>query len=197
MSITNELNQIKNAVYGKEVRTAIHDAIRECYNDASINHDNANMEVKMARGTHNTLNERLDSNEQKLNEINNQLSHLIIYPSGEDDTTLIQSAIDTGRNVLAIPNATFTVTEPLRVRNSNQTIDFNSSLIVFNKNQTQPHTTGDARTNDVGIFDIKSYKEEFVKNVLTADLNIGEITLEDVNGLTAGEFVRLYFNCGE
>ena len=61
MSITNKLNQIKNAIYGKEVRGAIHDAIKECYDDASVNHDNANMEVKMARGTHNTLNDRLDN----------------------------------------------------------------------------------------------------------------------------------------
>ena len=61
MSITNKLNQIKNAIYGKEVRGAIHDAIKQVYDDASVNHDNANMEVKMARGTHNTLNDRLDN----------------------------------------------------------------------------------------------------------------------------------------
>ena len=69
MSITNKLNQIKNAIYGKEVRGAIHDAIKECYDDASVNHDNANMEVKMARGTHATLNDRLDESEQKIEEI--------------------------------------------------------------------------------------------------------------------------------
>ena len=67
MSITNELNQIKNAIYGKEVRNAIHNAIKECYDDATTNHDNANMEVKMARGAHNTLSERLDKTEQKFN----------------------------------------------------------------------------------------------------------------------------------
>lgn len=61
MSITNKLNQIKNAIYGKEVRGAIHDAIKQVYDDASVNHDNANMEVKMARGAHNTLNDRLDN----------------------------------------------------------------------------------------------------------------------------------------
>ena len=76
MSITNKLNQIKNAIYGKEVRGAIHDAIKECYDDASVNHDNANMEVKMARGTHNTLNDRLDKSEQKIDETNECLSEL-------------------------------------------------------------------------------------------------------------------------
>ena len=74
MSITNKLNQIKNAIYGKEVRGAIHDAIKECYDDASVNHDNANMEVKMARGTHNTLNDRLNKSDEIQAQTNAQLS---------------------------------------------------------------------------------------------------------------------------
>ncbi len=64
MSISNHLNKIKNAVFGKDVRGAIHDAIKQCYDDASINHDNANMEVKLARGTHTTLNDRLDKSDE-------------------------------------------------------------------------------------------------------------------------------------
>ena len=74
MSITNKLNQIKNAIYGKEVRGAIHDAIKQVYDDASVNHDNANMEVKMARGTHNTLNDRLDNVDEIQVQTNAQLS---------------------------------------------------------------------------------------------------------------------------
>ena len=76
MSITNKLNQIKNAIYGKEVRGAIHDAIKQVYDDASVNHDNANMEVKMARGTHNTLNDRLDNVDEIQAQTNAQLSEL-------------------------------------------------------------------------------------------------------------------------
>ena len=76
MSITNKLNQIKNAIYGKEVRGAIHDAIKQVYDDASVNHDNANMEVKMARGTHNTLNDRLDNVDEIQAQTNAQLSHI-------------------------------------------------------------------------------------------------------------------------
>ena len=75
-NITNYLNKIKTAVYGKDVRGAIHEAIKQVYDDASVNHDNANMEVKMARGTHNTLNDRLDKSEQKLDETNAQLSQI-------------------------------------------------------------------------------------------------------------------------
>lgn len=77
MSITNKLNQIKNAIYGKEVRGAIHDAIKQVYDDASVNHDNANMEVKMARGTHNTLNDRLDNVDEIQAQTNAQLLETI------------------------------------------------------------------------------------------------------------------------
>lgn len=73
MNITNELNQIKNAIYGKDVRSAIHDAIKQTYDDASVEHDNANMEVKLARGKHNTLNDRLDSVDEKIDGANKQL----------------------------------------------------------------------------------------------------------------------------
>ena len=76
MSITNYLNKIKTAVYGRDVRGAIHDAIKECYDDASVNHDNANMEVKMARGTHNTLNDRLDESDEIQAQTNAQLSEV-------------------------------------------------------------------------------------------------------------------------
>lgn len=76
VSITNKLNQIKNAIYGKEVRGAIHDAIKQVYDDASVNHDNANMEVKMARGTHNTLNDRLDNVDEIQAQTNAQLSEI-------------------------------------------------------------------------------------------------------------------------
>ena len=68
-SIQNELNNIKNAVYGKDVRDSIHDAIKICYDDASIVNNNANMEVKMARGVHKTLGDRL-------NEVDSQLEHI-------------------------------------------------------------------------------------------------------------------------
>ena len=102
MSITNKLNQIKNAIYGKEVRGAIHDAIKECYDDASVNHDNANMEVKMARGTHNTLNDRLDQSEQKLDETNaklsqdknnlqSQINNLVLHSGGDSNLEVVQA----------------------------------------------------------------------------------------------------------
>ena len=74
-NITNFLTKIKTAVHGKDVRGAIHDAIKQVYDDASVDHDNANMEVKLARGTHNTLNDRLDNVDEIQAQTNAQLSH--------------------------------------------------------------------------------------------------------------------------
>lgn len=86
MSIQNELDKIKNAVYGVEVRGAIHDGIKKAYDDASKN-GNANMEVEMARGTYPTLNERLDgSDENQLStnqQIESKLANKITRNNGE------------------------------------------------------------------------------------------------------------------
>ena len=75
MSIQNYLNQIKTAVFGKDVRQSIHDAIKQCYDDASVDHDNANMEVKLARGTHETLNDRITENEKNQENLSSQLDN--------------------------------------------------------------------------------------------------------------------------
>ena len=66
-NITTYLNNIKNAMFGKDVRDSIHDAIKQCYDDASTN-GNANMEVTLARGEYNNLNERLDNHSSQIKE---------------------------------------------------------------------------------------------------------------------------------
>lgn len=65
-NIRELLNNVKYAILGKEVRQSIHDAIEECYRTASVDHDNANMEVAIARGNHETLNDRLNISEEKI-----------------------------------------------------------------------------------------------------------------------------------
>ena len=84
MSIQNYLEKIKTSIFGKDVRQSIHDAIKQCYDDASVVHDNANMEVKMARGTYDTLNDRITENEKKQEKISSQL-----------DTKVEESALKT------------------------------------------------------------------------------------------------------
>lgn len=58
MGIENHLKTIKEGVFGRDVRKAIHDSIEQAYIDASLN-GNANMEVSHARGAFDTLSDRL------------------------------------------------------------------------------------------------------------------------------------------
>lgn len=133
MSITNELNQIKNAIYGKEVRGAIHDAIKRVYDDASVNHDNANMEVKMARGTHNTLNDRLDKSEQKLNETNAQLSKIAILFNNGDDIQDKLNQLESNVSV-KFSSGVYEVDEPYEIINkSNITFDLTDAIFIQKK----------------------------------------------------------------
>ena len=74
-NIQEHLNTIKNSIYGKEVRGAIHDSIKQCYDDASVEHDNANMEVKLARGVYNTLNDRLEESDKIQKEFSSSLDN--------------------------------------------------------------------------------------------------------------------------
>ena len=71
-NIKTYLNNIKTAVFGSEVRDSIHDAIQQCYDDASAK-DNANMEVKMARGEYENLGKRLDSHSSQIKDKANKV----------------------------------------------------------------------------------------------------------------------------
>ena len=61
-NITELIKNIRNAIYGKDVRESIAGAIEQCYEDASKS-GNANMEVTDARGNYNTLKKRLDNSD--------------------------------------------------------------------------------------------------------------------------------------
>ena len=58
MEITEALETIINARYGRDVRQAIHDGIKQAYDDA-ISNGHASMEVSQARGSYTSLAERL------------------------------------------------------------------------------------------------------------------------------------------
>nr|DAG21866.1 MAG TPA: cell wall surface anchor family protein [Bacteriophage sp.] len=106
MSVQKFLDKIKNGRYGADITDAIIGGIKKCYDDASVNHDNANMEVKMARGTHNTLNDRLDKSEQKLDETNAQLSKTPKYVCVDDYISKLPSDLETiERTTRGIENA--------------------------------------------------------------------------------------------
>lgn len=61
-NITELIKNIRNAIYGKDVRENIAGAIEQCYEDASKS-GNANMEVADARGNYSTLKKRLDNSD--------------------------------------------------------------------------------------------------------------------------------------
>ena len=73
MSIQEHLNKIRNAIYGREVRESIAKGIETAYDDASEK-DNANMEVKIARGTHPNLRSRLEEVDNKQQQTTTQLA---------------------------------------------------------------------------------------------------------------------------
>ncbi|WPC08756.1 hypothetical protein [Globicatella sp. PHS-GS-PNBC-21-1553] len=73
MGIDEILLQIITARYGREVRQAIHDGIKQAYDDA-IKNGNANMEVSQARGSYPSLNSRLDEVDNKQSQITAQLA---------------------------------------------------------------------------------------------------------------------------
>lgn len=107
-NIQNYLNQIKTAVFGKDVRESIHNAIKQCYDDAAVNHDNANMEVKLARGSYNTLNDRLDENEKVQENFSSQLDNntnkLDNFTFDNVDVPLIGQGVPTDVSILMKKN---------------------------------------------------------------------------------------------
>ena len=65
MGIDDHLKVIKEGVFGRDVRQAIHDGIQQAYDDATAN-GNANMEVAKARGEFDNLSDHLANINAKL-----------------------------------------------------------------------------------------------------------------------------------
>ena len=98
-NIQTYLNNIKTAVFGSEVRDSIHDAIQQCYDDASAK-DNANMEVKMARGEYENLGKRLDSHSSQIKDKASN-SDLAVERARIDSIVKLPSGSTTGDAELA------------------------------------------------------------------------------------------------
>ena len=192
MSITNKLNQIKNAIYGKEVRGAIHDAIKECYDDASVNHDNANMEVKMARGTHNTLNDRLDNVDEIQAQTNAQL-----LQSKQELSNKIQEVASTGTTTEVLQNTTESY---IQQKINDGTI---ANLTIEDNSITPNKVTNDflkiiKKPNVKVRGQITKLQKSGTKYVIsTSDITLhfdngGKLSFAGVSDYTIGETVTLY-----
>ena len=97
MEITEALETIINARYGRDVRQAIHDGIKQAYDDA-IKNGNANMEVSQARGSYPSLSDRLNSSDHSVLEailksesVSSQISNII---STAGDGTIPTELVD-------------------------------------------------------------------------------------------------------
>lgn len=101
-NISNELNQIKNAIYGKDVRDAIHDGIKKTYDDAAQS-GNANMEVSLARGNYQTLNDRLVNVDGILNQKRDKSVDIGLNDADPEMLAAIEGGEDTSFSLESIP----------------------------------------------------------------------------------------------
>ncbi len=136
-NIKNHLNNIKNALFGQEVRGSIHDGIdainkevesttgrqvdlEKTFDQLVINAGNSNAEIVDARvKSDGTSYSKLGD---RLNEVDSQLEHIennIYYVTpemfeGVDDTERIQKALKSGKNVL-LTKASYRINKSLNV----------------------------------------------------------------------------------
>lgn len=117
-NITELINNIKNAVFGKDVRKSICDAIEQCYDDAIAN-GHTDMEVAKARQSYNDLNGRLEATENKIDINSSRISNLAHLEEGSTtgDAELID--IRTGIDGKVYENAGNAVRNQIKNLNEN------------------------------------------------------------------------------
>lgn len=92
-NIVNYLKQIITSEKGKDVRQSMHDAIKQVYDDAATS-GNANMEVTFARGTENTLNDRLTKMDQVAETTTAELAQIETQKAEKTDLEVERARID-------------------------------------------------------------------------------------------------------
>lgn len=185
-NITNYLNKIKTAVYGKDVRGAIHDAIKQVYDDASVNHDNANMEVKMARGTHNTLNDRLDNVDEIQAQTNAQLSQVNSEKANKSDLEIQSKRID---NIIALPDGSTTAdAELVDIRIGIDGVNYKSAGDAI---RSQLITLGNnLGSSNINLFDYQNAETGYY-DPTTGELNSSsDMRMTGLIYYTAGDIIR-------
>lgn len=104
--ILDHLKQIANSKYGKDVRSSIVDAIRQCYDDGKAGAIDllarAGLETKASKTELNTINSELD---EKITVQKGRIDNLIALPDGSTTGDAELADIRVGANGKTYPNA--------------------------------------------------------------------------------------------
>lgn len=142
-NINTYLNNIKNALFGKDVRTSIHDGIdainkevegttkeqqklSDTFKNLTINAGNSNAEIVAARGSKEWLPDRLDENEEKISVLKQNVDSIAIQI---DETNL--DDILKYNNILFKANCIINADVVIELK-ENAVIDFNNCTINGN-----------------------------------------------------------------
>ena len=141
-NIKDKLNNIKNALFGHEVRASIHDGIEAINNEVedttsrqyvlentfeelTINAGNSNAEIVAARveadgTTHKKLGDRLNKVDSQIKDIENKITYTSVKNFGAkgdgetDDTIAFQQAFDSS-SVIYIPEGRYKITSSINI----------------------------------------------------------------------------------
>lgn len=119
--ISNYLNQIRTAVYGREVREAIADGIEQCYNDTSNGVTLAETKLSELNGAVERLNSAVDNAEANMNE------------AVSDALESLDDAVESANGAVTTANAAAT-----RAQELNTALGDNANDLVLVQNE-QPN----------------------------------------------------------
>lgn len=172
-NINEELNEIKNATYGKDVRTSLHDGLykinketesttarqvvlEETFEQLTINSGNSNSEIVAARvddkgNSYETIGKRMNnfdsSLENKANEINSLTSNKVInIPKNENVSKYINDKIKEGYRTFCF-NDEITLNETIVINDKSINVNF----IGIGKNSQIDGNSPTIRLNTGGI----------------------------------------------
>ena len=198
-NIKNELNNIKSALYGKDVRNSIHDAIEQCYTDASIN-GNANMEVTQARGEYETLGERLDDYASQLARIEGELEEIQVninkigcspQNTSTENSNILINFIENNKNnkvKFFIPDGEYRFNEGLTLypQHNFEGMGSRVSVLIFeNSSDTDAFTISDNCLDSSYAY---SYINTYFKNITVKGEGDEYGNNANRNGLILGKF---------
>lgn len=164
--ISNYLNQIRTAVYGREVREAIADGIEQCYNDTSNGVTLAETKLDELDGAVERLNGAVDNAEANMNEaVSNALESL-------DD------AVESANGAVTTANAAATRAQELNTALGNNAND----LVLVQNEQPNKEFNKIWVDPDVEEHEVPTYQE-------FSDLKSALSNLNDLDYSTEREYV--------